>query len=59
MTVVKNAKAEKHNKVLIDIVIKPNIKSLKGIDFSLAITPTFPYEKKTAVFNPDTGMISF
>lgn len=59
MTVVKTIKDKKKNKVYIDVVIKPNLNSLASIDFAMAMNPTFPYETKSAVFDPKTSTINF
>ena len=41
------------------MIIKPNIQSLAGIDFSVAINPTFPYDTKTGTFDSNLSQINF
>ena len=59
LTVIKTIKDLKSNKVYIDLIIKPNLQSLTGIDFSVAINPTFAYESKSATFDTNKSQISF
>lgn len=59
MTVMKTSKALKKNKVFVEFIIQPNIAALAGIDFSVALTPSFPFTDKSATFNPTTGTINF
>lgn len=59
MNVIRSIKDPKKNKVYIDVVIKPNLQSLTGIDYSVSINPMFPYESKTGSFDPATSTISF
>lgn len=59
LNVLSTFKDLKKNKVYISLSITPNIASLKNIDFSASINPSFSYESKTATFDPNNSKIYF
>jgi cysteine-rich repeat protein len=59
LTITRTLKDQRQNRVFIEIIISPNLQSLTGIDFSVAINPTFPFKTKTATFDTNKSLINF
>lgn len=59
LTVIRTKKDRRSNKVFVELIIRPNIDSLSGIDFSIAMSPTFPYESSRATFDTNKSQINF